>query len=87
MHQTRKNLRGRGISIFVHESLFFKRRKDLSINLETVESLSIEILNKSFKKIILDTITDPQMEILKNFFKNLFEKNDRVNKHIFFAIL
>ena len=46
LHQTRKNRRGRGISIFAHESLTFKRQLDLGINSEAVESLSIEILNK-----------------------------------------
>ena len=41
LHQIRKNRRGGGISIFVHESLSFKRRQDLGINSEAVESLSI----------------------------------------------
>ena len=46
LHQIRKNRKGRGISIFVQESLFFKKQKDLGINVEAVESRSIEILNK-----------------------------------------
>ena len=41
LHQIRKNHLGGGISIFVHESLSFKRRQDLGINSETLESLSI----------------------------------------------
>ena len=43
LHQIRKNRRGGGISIFVHESLSFKRRQDLGINSEAVESISIEV--------------------------------------------
>ena len=42
--------------MFVHESLTCKRRQDLGINLEVVESLSIETLNKNCKSIILNTI-------------------------------
>ena len=35
-----------GLCIFIHESLCCKLRKDLSINSEAIESLSIEISNK-----------------------------------------
>ena len=85
MHAIRKNRRGVGISIFVHESLPFKRRQDLDINSEAVESLSIEILNKDSKNIILNMIHRPpngDIETCENYFKNLFAKNDTVNKHI-----
>ena len=85
LHQIRKNHRGREISIFVHESLPFKRRQNLGINLEAVDFLSIEILNKKCKNVILNTIYRPpngDIETCENCFKNLFAKNDTVNKHI-----
>ena len=88
LHQIRKNDRGGGISIFVHESLTFKRQQDLSINLEAVESLIIEILNKKCKNVILNTVYRPfngDIETCENYFKNLFAKNDTVNKHIVLA--
>ena len=44
LHQIRKNRRSGGISILVHESVSFKRRQYLGINLEAMESLSISIL-------------------------------------------
>ena len=44
LHQIRKNRRGGWISIFVHQSLSFKRRQDLNIYSEAVASISIEIL-------------------------------------------
>ena len=56
LHQIRKNCWGGGISIFVHELLSLKRRQDLGINSEAVESLNIEFLNKKCKNIILNTI-------------------------------
>ena len=86
MHQIRENPRGRGISIFEHKSLSFKRRQDLGINLEPVESLNI--LNKEYKYIILNTIYRPpngEIETCENYFKNLSAKNDTVNRHIFLA--
>ena len=43
-----KILRERGVCVFVHESLTFKLREDLSINCDAIQSLSIEISsNKS----------------------------------------
>ena len=85
LHQIRKNRKGRGMSIFVQESLFFKKQKDLGINLEAVESFSIEISNKRYKNIILNTIyrsLNRYIETCENYFKNLFAKNYTVNKHI-----
>ena len=53
-----------------------------------MESLSISILNKKCKNIILNTIYRPpngDIKICENHFKNLFAKNDTVNKHIVLA--
>ena len=50
-----------------------------------MESLNIEILNKKYKSIILNTIYRPpngDMETCENY---LFAKNDTVNKHIVLA--
>ena len=88
LNQIRKNLRGGGISIFVQELLPFKRQQDLGVNSKAVESVSIEILNKEFKNIILNTIYRPSngdIESCENYFKNLFAKNDIVNEHIVLA--
>ena len=53
-----------------------------------LESLRIEISNKKCKNIILNTIYRPpngDIETCENYFKNLFAKNDTVNKHIVLA--
>ena len=76
------------VSIFVYESLSFKRREDLGINSEAVESLSMEIWNKKCKNIIINTIYRPlkeDIEICEIYFKNLFSKNGTVNKYIVLA--
>ena len=88
LHQIKKNSGGWGISIYVHESLSFKRRQDLGINAKAVESLSIEIWNKKCKNIILNTIYRPSngdKETSENYFKNLFDNNDTMNKYIVLA--
>ena len=41
IHQVRNSRKGGGLCIFIHESLCYKLRKILSINSETIESLSV----------------------------------------------
>ena len=45
LHQNRKHENGRGAAVFVKYLIFFKKRDDLSINCEAIESLSIEMTN------------------------------------------
>ena len=46
IHQVKNSRKGGGLCIFIHESLCYKLRKDLSINSEAIESLYIEISKK-----------------------------------------
>ena len=51
IHQNRspshKSGRGGGISMYIHDSLNFKSRRELDINTKNVESLSIELISKN----------------------------------------
>ena len=89
LHRIKKNCRGEGISIFVYESLSFKKWHDFRINFEAEEPpLSIEVSNKKCKNVILNTIyrsPNRDIETCENYFKNLFAKNDTVNKYIVLA--
>ena len=49
----------RRLYIFIHESLCHKLRKDLSINSEATESLSIEISDKKASSLIFNAIYRP----------------------------
>ena len=49
LHHIRKTRRGEGTNIFVHKSLFFKKRQDLGINSEAMVSISIKIFKKMLK--------------------------------------
>ena len=84
----RKNCRGAGMNVFVLKLLPCKRRHDLGINSEAVESLIIEISNKKCKKIISNTICKPangDMKTCGNYFEKMFAKNDKKNKYIVLA--
>ena len=44
--------KGGGVCMFIHDSITYKKRSDLSINTADAESLCIEIINKK-QKILL----------------------------------
>ena len=57
---------GEGVCIFIHESVDFKKRKDLSISNNDSEIPSIEVTNKT-KNIILSSVYDTPNSGLKEF--------------------
>ena len=58
VHQPRadENHAGGGVCIFIHNSLNFKLRNELNVNNTNCESLCIEIMNKTTKNIIVNTM-------------------------------
>ena len=52
IHQVRKTGKGGGIAVFLHESLTFNIRNDLSVNNSDIEALYPEIINKKSKNIL-----------------------------------
>ena len=87
VHFPRKNRTGGGICVFVHNSLIFKLRDDLSTSDENNESMIIEIINKNSKNIIIGTTYRPpsgKIKPFKSYFKNLFEKSNQTNKVMYF---
>ena len=55
IHQVRKTGKGGGIAVFLHESLTFNIRHDLSVNNVDIEALCLEIINKKSKNILINT--------------------------------
>ena len=87
IHQVRNSRKGGGLSIFTYESLCYKLRKDLSINSEAIESLSIEISNKKASNLIFNAIYRPpagDIKVFEQFCKDIFSKNQNM-KHMMFA--
>ena len=91
IHQRRspshKNDRGGGISIYIHDSLNFKYRRELDINTKNVESLSIELILKNSKNTVLSTIyrpPDSDFKGLSTFLKELYSISLK-SKKLFYA--
>ena len=55
IHQVRRTGKGGGIAEFLHESLTFNVRHDLSVNNADIEALCVEIINKKSKNILINT--------------------------------
>ena len=55
IHQVRRTSKGGGIAVFLHESLTFNIRHDLSVNNADIEALCVEIINKKSKNILINT--------------------------------
>ena len=84
----RKNRKRGGVCVFVHESLSFKLREDLSINCDAIRSLSIVTSTTKFKNIILNTIymsPNGDMKQCETHFKDIFLKNIKNLKNIVLA--
>ena len=55
INQVRRTGKGGVIEVFLHESLTFNIRHDLSVNNADIEALYIEIINKKSKNININT--------------------------------
>ena len=87
IHHIRNSHKGEGLCIFIHESLCYKLRKDLSINSEAIESLSIEISNKKASNLIFIAIYRPptgDIKIFKQFCEDIFSKDQNM-EHMMFS--
>ena len=67
IHLIRNSRKGGGLCIFIHESLSYKLRKDLSNNSAAIESLSMEISNKKASNLIFNAICRPPTGDIKIF--------------------
>ena len=88
IHLERKNKRGGGVCVFINKKLLFKHRKELSASEEANETLSVEILNKNSKNIIVSTCYRPpntKITPLKKHITHVFNKLLKENKKIFFV--
>ena len=72
--------------MFIHESLDYKVRKDLSVKYD--RSLSIEICNRTTRNTIFNVVYRPPNEdakISELFYKDLFSKNSKNLKNMILA--
>ena len=82
---TRKNKQGGGVTLYVSDSLQYRERADLSVNVEDViESHFIEITSKP--DCIIGIIYRPpndKLDLFKNCLTEILEKIDSLNKKCF----
>ena len=57
-HQARGDLKGSGVSIYIHKSLDFTVKSDLSINNSDIESLTKKILSNKKRNTLIILSTD-----------------------------
>ena len=72
----------------MHESLCCKKRNNLCINCEAIESLSIEISNYDVKNIIFNIVYRPpdgDLEVCENYFQSILSHNSIRNKNVILA--
>ena len=82
-HQARGDHKSEGVSIYVHKSLDFKIRPDLSINNVDIESLTIEILSDNKRNMLVNALYRPpngQIEPFEAFLNNILSKIKTSNK-------
>ena len=82
IHQPRLSKKGGGVCIFLHNSLTYKVREDLSINNSHCESITIEIINTGKMNDILSVMYRPpagSMEIFRQDLENHFQKINKKN--------
>ena len=86
INQVRKHGRGGGICVFIHNSLTFKLRPDLGTNSNEIESLSIEIINKKSKNVVISAhYRQPAGDFkqYKIYLESFFKKMKNSNKAIY----
>ena len=88
-HQARSDHRGGGVSIYIHNSLKFKERFNISI--KDIESLMLEILSDKIHSVLVNVLYKPpagQHEQLENFLTTFFSQTKAIiNIFILQAIL
>ena len=88
IHQVRTHRRGGGVSLYIQNSVEFKIRKDLSINSDDVESISVELLFENSKNSVFNVLyrqPKGKIEPLKKFLNEIFLSIKKSNKQFHIA--
>ena len=83
-----ENIKVEALLYLLKIHIFFKKRDDLSINSEAIESLLIQITNNESKNIIFNVLYRPpdrDIDVCENYFKDIFFKDNVRGKNILLA--
>ena len=87
-HQVRSDRRGGGVSIYIHSSIKFKERPDLSIISKDIETLTLEILSDKTRNILVNVLCRfpvGQYKQFENFLTTFFSITKSYDKDIHIA--
>ena len=82
IHLGRKNKQGGGVCTFVNEALLYKIRTDLSVSNAENETLTIEIINKNAKNIIVSNCYRPPTGKVSSIKKHITHVTDKLIKAV-----
>ena len=75
-HQKRSDRKGGRVSVYIHNSLNYKTRPDLSTNCGDIESLALEIMSEKTRNTIVSVLYRPpngNFKHFENFLTNFFK--------------
>ena len=80
--------KGGDIAVYLHESLAFNIRHDLSVNNADIEALCVKIINKKSKSILINTqYRHPALNFNKfNAYLNMFQAKSKTNDKTCFLV-
>ena len=82
IHQTRGNGKAGGeVAMFIHNTLIYNMKPDLSINNDNIESLCIEIVNNNGKYILINTQYRQPAEMYSEFEKYMKDFTNKLKKN------
>ena len=85
-HQKRSDRKGWGVSVYIHNSLNFKARLDISTNCRDIESLKLEIISEKTRNTIVSVLYRPpngHLEHFENFLTNFFLNTKNSSKTVY----
>ena len=87
-HQVKSDRRGGGVSIYIHSSIKFKERPDLSIISNDIEMLTLQILSDKMRNILVNVLYRlpvGQYKQFDNFLATFFYRTKNCNTDIHIA--
>ena len=87
-NQKRNDRQGGGVSVYIHNSLNFRSRSDLSTNCVNIESLTLEIISEKTRNILVSVLYKPpngHAEHFENFLTNFFFQYKKLKPKMFIS--
>ena len=87
-HQKRSYQKAWGVSLYIHNSLNFETRPDLSTNCGDIDSLTLEIISERKRNIIVSVLYKPpngHLDHFEKFLENFLLNTKNSNRYVYLA--